>query len=163
MLKPGHSPLRPLPRLRPPCRCKSATSWWQWRRPCWDRSCSIPPWCSSRGRQAASDPQSPKTSWTTARPGLSVRKSSTWSKKGEENSGGKPHRTSRPGRPPLIGALLLEEHSHLHPKAQGQTLGFQCGGYFLWASSDTISRLNGCSLQHESLRELHCLCHAHLA
>ena len=51
--------------------CKSATSWWQWRRPCWDRSCSIPPWCSSRGLQAASDPQSPQTSWTTARPGLS--------------------------------------------------------------------------------------------
>ena len=77
MLKPGHSPLCPLPRLRPPCRyrcpslaaCKSATSWWQWRRPCWDRS------CSSRGLQAASDPQSPQTSWTPARPGPGLSES----------------------------------------------------------------------------------------
>ena len=37
--------------------------------------CSIPPWCSSRGLQAASDPQSPQTSWTPARPGPGLSES----------------------------------------------------------------------------------------
>ena len=44
-----------------------------------------------------------------------VRKSSTWSKKFEENSGGKPHRTSQPGRPTLVGALLLQDPLHFTP------------------------------------------------
>ena len=75
-------------------------------------------------RQPASDHQSLQNSMTHARSGLSEIPQPD-----QRISGGKPYRTSQPGRPPLVRAHLL-----------------QGGGHFLELTDTTRSScLNGCS------------------